>query len=1129
MISFYGKFLVYIEKESFDREKEVHPIRFINLDYFKSSLGNAPLPVFTLPLKTKEPIVKSSIKNGKLSLNDFSLTHDALNIISILNQVQFNISVAVSDPLTHSRAENMIKELVYFFNKSLENQDEMMKTQLNHILGTDEEIQYLLNNQQKNFYDKSAIFTNQMTLTQSTPEDKNLSEKQKKVISFFKDEERYREKILETNKSIQVSRKLATRLNLLLANLTSPPPLGQLTLLKSLAMLAGGIYKNDSYMRNQGGNQIKNHPFFKFTKFGSYTLAAAIVGNNLPEPYTFHIYQCLDLINLMSGQLQSYLEHVDYGRNFAELLSSSTKNVFNGIPNIPNAYFGEKLPKFIIGTTSIVIIPFIVFGVPHIIINGTKALRFIKENWKESSLQRGQSILTHFKNLFIEYENQEKEKYEKIIAEAESEISGGEVHLDDEELKKLRDHILFLKKKTKEGPNFKKSTAIFFRNVSLDLGVQSDILGTCGYASHRIADFLEGTSTFQKLEKSQRIDSLGKALKNFLISYASLTNTYKRLATIWNYFFIIRSFIYFPRTWYMALIYPNYFRISITKNSQGEGHIPTQYNGGKNTRLHEWIRAYKTGPSEDLIKLRKWEKAILPLENIVYEVALNRSLVALFEYIKTPERLQDFFESTYIHKKNMDKDKILSKGVPTTGLNSLADEKLKNLTSKERSFFQAFFTKTFDLTLDETIKNLLLGIENEKDNSPFSDLINEGNVSVEKIKISTIDWIENLESEIKNFKTDKKLKNYYFKEISNIANTIIEKEQIKGWSQDVASKFSFLFERKMISHNHKLLKILSPNGYQMNRFLVFEEASKNAKSIARAVRSEVASLLVDKPIEIMTIFALYAGVTSGLFQPLHNEMFGEQSFLYMSRYLLYNGFISGTIISIMADTWMKIQTDQRVQANGGFDRVPMKSDRAKGFWRYYFKNLSNPKNKWTQNQMHYAKLVISNIPAFFATALITNMITLGRFDLDVFLASALVGAISPLLGYNLKLEQAFEISSSWIGSQIPKKWRSHPEAQNYINSEIQKQKFKFNIFYESWANVTGTIESLFEAGDTENFGKRSFLRLLFGGYTPTELATIGLRKIEEIGSFIPGLSHLTQSCEEFLTKNYDAWDKVSPR
>jgi hypothetical protein len=58
------------------------------------------------------------------------------------------------------------------------------------------------------------------------------------------------------------------------------------------------------------------------------------------------------------------------------------------------------------------------------------------------------------------------------------------------------------------------------------------------------------------------------------------------------------------------------------------------------------------------------------------------------------------------------------------------------------------------------------------------------------------------------------------------------------------------------------------------------------------------------PQEIVFIFICYAGITEGILKPLHLEMFSENSWFYLSRYVFLNVFIYNVIAGIFSDTWL---------------------------------------------------------------------------------------------------------------------------------------------------------------------------------------------------------------------------------
>lgn len=1116
-ITFYGQYLIYIEPATLINGKITTPIRFIDLEYFKGAIGNAPLPVYTIPSKINKWVDQFEIKNGALIINHLTLNIESFHVLRDFYQVYYNISVALVDPTTHAKAENLIKELFYFFNKALEAQDKNISQQLAKVLQNDKTLASILADAKINLQDIATLGDLNKS-AQLVKESNNLDETKKEtILKFIAQEINIRDDLKVTNRYLQSTKKFTTRLHMLITEMAHPPSHGSLTLLKSLILVANGSYQQDKKISTIGRKELQNHSYYKFIKYGSIGLASAALAEYLPAPYTWQIYQTLDFINLMSDQIGGYLTHVDYGLNYLKLFAKSAETAMTGPLHFSQAYLGEKLPKFTLGITSAISMPFIIFGIPHLIINSFKSFSAVLKDEDGQLKMRGVNSLHSFKQTFIDYQAQQKEYNHMALAKSESLNSGGPVTLSPTQKDEFDLFMQQLKADDKKG--FLNN---IFKNTFASFHTQTNKIKLAAKSNQRVQDEVSKQTKIsigKNLNKKKRIDTLGKALVNFLIGYSSLTNTYKFFATIWNYFYIMRSFALRPKTWYMALIYPKYFRVIITESHQKSGHFRSQFNGSLDNILTSVKRSFQ---QQDLLTLREYEKTILPFEAIVYEVALNKSLLALFETTDDIDRLKTFFDSTQIHGKNLSKSEIIAKGIPTTGLNSIADIKLDLLTSTEQAYFRAYFTKTFDLTLESFLKDYLIRNQKTETSDNISDL------RPAELKEQTMRWTEQLKADLAIIKNDQDERKLLFSKISNLSDKIIQQHQINSWAKKISHEYKYFFKRRADAYHHDLFKALSPSHVQIKRFLNAEEQLENPKALARAVRSEVAALFINKPLQLLSLLIFYAGVDQGMLMPLHEEMFGPNSFFYMSRYLFYNGFAAGTVISIMSNTWLKVQNDKRIQETGSFDTVPMLKDQSKGFWRYYIKNLSNPQNKWLANQSHLAHLVLDNLPAYFITGGMINFIVLGRIDLGAFLGGLLMATTSPTLGFNSKLEQAFEIASGWVSARIPRKWRSLPEAQEYINNEIQKYKFKFNIGFESWTNIIGEIESIMLLLSTPEYGSRSFLRLIFWGYTPTELVTLGLRKVSEVAGFIPGVEFVSSKCEELVTKNFTDWEKVIP-
>lgn len=1130
-VGFYGENLVFLEKGTFDANRGTQALRFINLDYFKGSIGNANLPVFSIPLNINETS-ELRIEAGKLKVGSVSLTGDAIKVLSDVYQVYFNISVALVDPRTQIRAEGLLKELVYYFGKNLELQGQTVKEQLENALLNDSKLQNLISDMQTNAQAGAEVSKLKLDSKKEIVEALEEADREK-IAELAKKHSAYKENMLQTNRSMQASRLFVSRIYLLMSEMAKPQTLGSTKLIKSMVLFVEGALKNDADLRAYAKSSITKHPYFKYIKFGSFAVAAASVGSLLPEPYTFHLYQLLDLGSMLFEQAHGYISHMNYGAAFGDLYFKASKVAFSGVGSVVNYFQEGVISKFFVGLTATISIPFMVFGVPHFVVNGIKASKDMAANWA-SIANEGRGRLATFKEAFIQYNQNMKKDYDELMTLAEKEISRiDNSNLTDEEVEELR---AIIKEKQSKGGVFKleivknsmRSLKIksgdLLKRSALAIGYENALMGKAALSMYALGEYISGNFLKESTPKSRRIDTFGKALSNFALSYASLTNTFKVLASTWNYVFIFRSFALKPATWSMALIYPQFFDRAV-RSSAGVIHNPSVWNGGKTNSASLLIKKLNRSSEAkaERVALLAWEKAVLPLEKIVYEESMNKALEALVQKIDDPKKLAELFDSTQLPGNRETKDSLMAAGRPTSGVNGLTDSKLQQLSGKDLAFFRAFFTKTYDDTMSKAVKNITVESLSADQQAQIAKIESMSDLELKKYSLNngaTIDVLANL---TKDEDSTRALR----AKVKNTINAVVEEESIAKFATDVSTKLGFFFERRKINYHHNLLKIVDPANPQLRRFMTAENMLKKPTAVARAVRSEVAGLLVDKPLSLLTLLTLYAGVTEGIMKPFYPEaMFGPDSFFYMSRYLILNGFITGSIISIMANTWMKVQTDSRLDDAGGFDRVPTQEWRQKGFWRYYFKSMFNPKNKWSTNQMFYAKLVWSNIPAVFVMTLATNLLTLGRFDLTAFLTSYIFIFTTPFMGFGLKLEQAFELSSSWVRAQIPKKYRAHPEAQDYIQREIQKKKLMFNFFYQMYETLTGTINNLFENMNTAEYGSRSFARLLFFGYTPTELAALGIRKVGETLSFIPGAEPFTHFCENILTNNDTSLTKL---
>ena len=453
-----------------------------------------------------------------------------------------------------------------------------------------------------------------------------------------------------------------SRLHMFMIRLAHPKPQGSITLLQAMAMVSSGLTPKGDIRR--GVEALDQHPLFKYGKYGVATLAAAAVGSQLPEPFTLDIYKGLDLASAMMEHTLGYLRHIDYGLNYARLLGESAETVGSSLGNYGEAYVeGGRLPKLGVLMMAMIALPFMAFAVPHLLSNSIQAGLYMRRHSSQWVFYRKRGKLSPwqtFKTLFTRWRQMEKTRYDRLQSETESRISGGTVNFNNQQDEVAQEVLEKLRKREKSPwasrtfmntkkfitgkgwknnpPKAKESTPEILNEVDSEMTKLTHTIEEQTQSKVRLGE------SIKKVSNVRDIQTFGKALTHFMFSSSSLILTRKFLGTVWNYFFISRSFWKNPSTWYMALVYPKYFRTTI---GQGTGlHIATPYNGGLKPVWTFWNqKVHKLFGNESLKNLAQLEKAILPVEAVAHELAVDAATQALIEYTKHPTQLTQFFDS----------------------------------------------------------------------------------------------------------------------------------------------------------------------------------------------------------------------------------------------------------------------------------------------------------------------------------------------------------------------------------------------------------------------------------------------------------------------------------------------------
>jgi hypothetical protein len=1109
-IFFFGHYLVFVEKSSSQGAQDYNrgQIRFIDLEYFKPNIGNAPLPVYTLPLSGVQVGDTYSIENGQFKVGSHKMSYQQFAMLAQTQQLIFNVNVALVDPKTYDSVKPLIEEIHEFFKKSMSQQDQLFQTGLEKAASTTDFIE----KESSKLQEKPKITAEVEQEIKGFLADGSLSKEELEVV---KKHLKIDEDLSTANRALRDGHALTTRLKLLMHYLIQPRPQGAPLLFDSLIMVAMG----NKEQRARSLDWIQKSWTYKAVKYGAATGGVLLAGTMLPEPYSLNLYQGLDLVASVHDHFQGYLKHIDYGRAYAVLAKDAFVTSFTGWTYFFNVYFADGVwSKFLYGVFTVLLVVIKVFLPIHITVNSFKMLN------QTLKIRRASDYDISFLEAFKKAADQDQKAYWQNLADEEKKVSGSDASMiSPEEKILLQEHLERLKSGREDLKFVEKDVARLEAGKKLIRkdSVRKFLSTVTGFKKW----FRFGSETQKLMDqttqdlKLKNVETLRGALVAAYFSYPSLKTLFKVNTINWNYLFVTRSYVLSPSKWLMFLLYPNYFNVTLSTR-EGRQHFPSHYNRGlelwpqklyrmasgavhRTPFLKESNVAEKLFISrESLDNLKAFESYVVSMEAVAMELAKSQAQKALIENVQDPKRLMILFDSSLGHNE------------PSTGIRNLHDtNKLKELNQEEKVFYRAYFTRSFDLIMQGFISQMnAVSSVNSQDPEAFAKDFVKGirNGTVTSVTFNK-EKLETLEKEI---------------------TRIIDFKAVGDWANQVAHKMSHFTDKVDIQYRHKLLETMYPKQTQIERFLASKDKVEKPRAMERAMRMGVSDLVVAIPVGLVTTLALYAGVETGILRPFDPEgMDTETHFKYMSRYLFYNGFIPGVIISLMANTWFKLQQDARIDDGGGFAKMIAHSDGKKGFWRYYLKNFfKNPQNKWIDNQTHMLRLVTANIPAFMVTFTVTSLYGLGRIDLGAFLATYIISYGTFLLGIGFKLDQAFELASSWVYNKIPRKLRADTDAQKYINGEIQKRKIAFAFVSEAWTLVADQVfENMLVLKDNVQYGTRAFLRLVFGGDTPTQIVVDFADKLIGALRAVPGMETSLEFTKTVFSRNYEAFERFPER
>ena len=1080
--------------------KTAEGIFFLDIAEFKHSLGKSEIPIFKLPFSKK--LLKESmlLKDGVLKLGKINVTKELVKIYSDAQKIAFRITSNMVDPNFHGEILPVLESFKRYFKlvldktgQGLETQAESVKLMSRKIVLMQERIKADLN-RQRDLLAKDEKLTEEKRKELLSKYSKQAVERLEKDLLS---QNELKDKFEAVNKNISPQRKMTTRLHWIWARMSMPTPDAAKKIKKALEFVkATLVYENIKDMKSTVN--FLSDTSKKGVKLAGFTALAYMSMRYQVEIAQF-MYQSLDMtkavINSVFGELNT-IKNVGYTAAEASKSTAHSYNPFTVVEAYGNA---EILPKLGIGLTAIISSLYIIIGTPHIAINSIELYKDLKkehfQKFYDASRLKGNGHIkskanaffqTFFhKEHFVQRQRRFNNEYLQILAKAHSQASESGsteyTEADDKEIEKIVEE---LEKNEKKRRGFVtrfigKANILKFlnRNKNLD-------------SNDKIAPKQETK------EKSKDIDNFRKALGNFLLSYAAWTRTGYIYTTIWNKWFVFRSFVLRPSTWYTFLAYPKYYDKIVKPVKNVDIQMPTKFNGGTQSRfdfldldrlkpavrnselLREGLLNFVT--KVDKKKLAAWEGHIFSIEERVHNEAIKKAFKALSENIQKDSHLKELLEAGNIK--------------------TIFDKRVGELKKKQQIYFQNVFQVLFNRSMERILKQANL---------------TDGNKAfhIQDINRLTVEDINRL------------------KDITDIER-IVQQE----WYQN----------KRYITQEAELKvkdSFLRPSLNKMRSSMATERVKSTNKHganpirMAQSVRYMIAKNLVDKPMELLFMFVGLAAIQSSglgqdLIRPIQDAMFSENSWFYLSRYSLLNGYLIGVVMGVMADVWYKLQIGEN-QKND-FGTVPTGKDLKSSYLRWYFKTLNSQDNGWWNNQKHFIKIVYANMPAAIVTYMTFNFITLGRFDVDAYVIGYLAAYLLPTNGLNFKLENGFELASGYFYKDIPEKFRSHKLAQEYANKLAHKKRLVFNLFYTTYENVLGTLIFTMESMETEKLGSRSLSRSIFGGWTITEKVAETAEKVK-VGievSNLPGKDGLTKLVDMLckpITNNFTDWSKFTPK
>jgi hypothetical protein len=1097
----------------------------MNLDEFRANIGNADIPVFDVPFpflkKTSRSRTEVPQNDGRAIHfeNNYLVSESQFKDLSRVYEGAYFMTGNLLDPARLSELSYMSQSLIRY----MEGQAFAAKMGKVEKVAIDAKVISL---------DVQSILARQKSALErqyDKPEEgENILDQLRQrgnanaeaFLAAIQKQQLVEKGLQESLQSYIAGQRASGRIKRLLASMMAPNARASDLIEGSLV---GVMAKLRQSTTGETSAQILHwlirHPMISLS--GITTAAVALVA---PEAVATSLRQALNSLDFVYDPLLSMIKNTSLAVWQSTVDSSAI--LINTKETMTNQYFRDgNWWRLTVGLTALVGTLITVIGGYHSVASHVRLARDLKKDRHLSLVARQETLFVNYYEMLARSERQRREHENETIAE---------VGLTEEETKlveKKLEGIETLEKYEKE-----IRSQLWHRRIGRwvlsPLAFFPRTLQAARGQLHQWTRFANDEYPDNKYIKSK-----WQALSSIVFSYASYSQSVLDLVKFWNGFsrfryslaswgffdvFSVRVPAYIklhPQILAYQLAYPHFFNRAVVKESGAI--VPSILNGGMTPAAETLIRWL--GSQSGLISAQdaaSYQKAVEHFEDSILEI--EKSLIPKLTWAAL-EALGSF----------VSKDSDVALLVSGKGVNRISEEVVQRLSAESQRFVRVYYELLYQRVMEKLLQQVLRNLPgrdlaeslNEFSQRVQTHLRFGGTTNYELQGHEVMSDLEIDETRLESLSLSdlKEVMVRHRSESGLDFKGILAPQLLVSWINEETRGSRIMDETLSVINNdrlllaqvqrkYKTLSVIDPeqNG-SFKRYAVVQEKSKDPIALARAIKFEISQMLVTLPIDIGVKLLSSAGIYEGLYRPIQQSMFGENSIFYLSQMSFYNGVVFGVFISLFANSWYKIQENAFHDAAGELGIVPRGKDAEKSYFRWFMKMSFGKKNSLFLNYKRYSSLVFWNLPASMVLFGVFQPLFLGRIDMEAIMVGYAVGFLTPVAAFRMKMEQGFERSSYYDGRHFTEREMASPSVQRFLESRIQKRRNRFNLITDSIMNwVEGWASNIFFV-PVEGVGPRGFFRSLFAGWLPTEILVDRTRFVSYQVADIPVLNSIADS------------------